>query len=141
MSILLDTSQWPFVFTKFDGDQSPDELDAYIERIDEVHARRQLYVGVSFLKRYTSDRKAIARVGRWLKEAEEVQRRYCVAVGMINLSGGFRFVLGAIFLLKPMPCPYHVTKSFDEAVDFVREQALRRRLALPPVKRPWTDLP
>jgi hypothetical protein len=141
MPIDLVLDQWPFVLTKFDGDQSQAELEAYIQRMNQVHARKQRYVGISYLKRYSRERPHVERIARWLKESEEVTREYCLGVSMINASIGFRFVLSGIFLIKPMPCPYHVCATFEEAVTFVRRQADEKRLPLPVARRPWNDVP
>ena len=55
----------------------------------------------------------------------------------VSQSLGFRFLLSSIFLVKPMPCPYQVCSSFDEALTWVRDIAARRSLALPPVPNVW----
>jgi hypothetical protein len=141
MAIDLVLDHWPFVLTKFDGEQTSAELEAYIKRMDAVHARKERYVGISFLKRYARDRPQVERIGRWVKDTEEVTRTYCLAAGMINDSTGFRFLLSAVFLIKRMPCPYQVCATFDDAVTFVRKEAGTRGLVLPPVRRPWADLP
>jgi hypothetical protein len=141
MAIDLVTDQWPFMFTRFDGEQSMDELDAYIRRVDAVHARHEPYVGITFLKKYSRDRPQLERIARWLKDCEAVTREYCLAAGMVNNSVGFRFILSSIFLIKPMPIPYQVCASFDDAVTFVRRHASDRGLVLPAVRKPWPDLP
>jgi hypothetical protein len=141
MSIDLNLDQWPFVLTKFNGEQSSAELDAYIRRMDQVHARKEPYVGISYLKRYSRERQQVERIARWIKESEPLTRAYCLGVGMINASIGFRFVLSGLFLIKPMPCPYQVCSTFDEAVRFVRQQADQHGLTLPAARRPWDDVP
>jgi hypothetical protein len=141
MAIDLRLDQWPYVLTKFDGEQSTAELDAYIKRMDSVHARRERYVGISYLKSYSRDRVHVERIARWIKETEAVTRECCMAAGMINSSTGFRFVLSAIFLIKPMACPYHVTGTFDEAASYVRRIANERGMQLPVAVNPWQDLP
>jgi hypothetical protein len=105
-----------------------------------VHARRERYVGISYLKRYSRDRVHVERVAKWIKDTEEVTRTCCMAAGMINTSTGFRFLLSAIFLIKPMACPYHVAGTFDEAVTFVRRAAGDRGMNLPKIVNPWDDL-
>jgi len=141
MAIELVTEQFPFVFTRFEGEQTASELDAYIKKMDAVHARRERYVGVTFIKSYTRDRKLVERVARWMKETEQVTRDYCMGVAMINDSIGFRFLLSAIFLIKAMPCPYQVCGTFDDAMAFLRAAASSAGLALPVARRPWADVP
>jgi hypothetical protein len=140
MSISLDV-QWPWVFSRFDGEQSIDELEAYIQRMTrEVHGRRLPYFGISYMKRYNRDSAQVDRIRRWMKESEEATREHCVATGIISASSGFRFLLGAIFLVQRMPVPYKVCATFDEAVAFVRTKARTGMAAVEP-RRPWGDLP
>jgi hypothetical protein len=141
MSIELDV-QWPYVFTKFDGAQTMPELDAYIARMDaEVHRRQQPYVGVTFLKKYNRDKEVVERMRKWMATTEHVTRELCLAVAMVNASTGFRFLLSAIFVIQPMPCPYEVCATFDEALAFIRRQADKRGLTLHAPRRPWPDVP
>jgi hypothetical protein len=142
MPIDLSFDQWPFVFTKFDGQLTQAELEAYIKRMETVHARKERYVGISYIKRYAREKSQIERIARWIKETENFTREYCMATGMVNTSTGFRFLLSGIFLIKPMPCPYSVCGTFADAVSFVRGEASQRGLPLPPVvKKPWDDVP
>ena len=141
MSIELDV-QWPYVFTKFDGVQTLPELDAYIARMDgEVHRRKQPYVGISYLKKYSREKEVVDRMRKWITATEQITRDYCLAVAMVNGSTGFRFVLSAIFVIQRMPCPYDVCATFDEAIAFVQKEAKRQGLQLGAPRRPWTDLP
>ena len=141
MSIELDV-QWPYVFTRFDGAQTSADLDKYIARMDaEVHARKQPYVDVTFLKKYNRDKETVERMRKWIAETEHFTRERCLAIAMVNSSAGFRFVLSAIFVIQPMPCPYDVCGSFDEAVAFVQKEAGKRKLKLGTPRRPWPDMP
>ncbi len=141
MSIELDV-QWPYVFTRFDGVQTLPELDAYIARMDaEVHRRKQPYVGVTYLKKYSRDKQVVERMQKWVAATETFTREHCVAIAMVNSSAGFRFLLSAIFLIQSMPCPYEVCASFADAIAFVDKQAARRGLKLSAPRRPWPDVP
>jgi len=129
------------VFSKFDGEQTAEELERYIGRFAEVHARGKPYVGVNWMKRYARNKATTDRMGRWMKETEEVTRHLCIAAAIITTSPTFRFVLSTVFLVKPMVCPYVVCGSFQEAERFVRAEAHKRRLTLPPrILNPWPDL-
>jgi hypothetical protein len=133
--------RWPLTLTRFDGNQTVPELVHYIDRFDrEVHARREPYVGIAYLRRYNRDRETIALMQQWLKRTEEVTRRYCLGVAMISPSAGFRFVLSAIFVVQPMPCPYEVCSSYAEAVRFVTGAASRGGLRALPPPCPWPEL-
>ncbi len=128
------------VFSKFDGEQTAEEVETYIRRFSAIHARGRPYVGINWMKRYARNRDTTERMGRWMKETEAITRELCVAAAIVA-SPAFRFMLSAVFLVKPMVCPYLVCGSFDEASQCVRDEARRRRLLLPPkLVNPWPDL-
>jgi len=129
------------VFSKFDGEQTAAEVESYIRRFDAIHACGRPYVGITWIKGYSRDKFMTERMGRWLKETESLTRHLCAGAAIINSSAAFRFVLSAVFLIKPMVCPYMVCGSFADAEAFVRAQAPNRHIVLPPTLRcPWPDL-
>jgi len=140
VSISLDISQHPWVVCKFDGEQTLDELEAYIRQMDGVHALRKPYAGITWMKSYARTAAHRQRVGQWMKDCEEATRLYCLGAGIISPSATFRFVLSSVFLFRPMPCPYHVCGRFEDAVRFARDEAAKKRIRLPPLKNPWPDL-
>lgn len=89
------------------------------------------------MRRYQSNPGHVQKVARWMKQTSDKTRELCVGNGIVSQSLGFRFLLSSIFLVKPMPCPYQVCASFDEAFQWVRERALERGLRLPPVPNIW----
>jgi hypothetical protein len=142
VAILLDTKQFPFVFTMLDGQNTIDDLERHIAECNELFARKQMFAQVTWLKGYTRDSKQNERVARWFKESSQSIKDCIVGVGHISSSAGFRFALSAVFLIKPMPCPHSVDSNFDAAIAFVRKQAGKRGLKLPEtVQRPWPDMP
>ncbi len=141
MGIHLDTTQWPLLFSYFDGNNTEKDLENYIRSYNAVHRRKELYANITWMRKYSSDPKQVERVRRWLKETETATRDYCVCAGIITQSFGFRFVLSAVFVVKPLPCPYDVTSSFDKALAFVRQVSDKRGLKLPrDVACPWPEL-
>jgi hypothetical protein len=141
MSIELDV-QWPYAFTRFDGLQTLPDLDAYIARMErEVHRRKQPYVGITFLKKYSREKEVVERMGKWMAAIDKQTREHCLAIAMVSSSTGFRFLLSALFVVQRMPCPYDVCGTFDEAIAFVQKEAHKRGLMLQPPKRPWADMP
>src|SRR5206468_10249022 len=138
----LSLEQWPVVFTKFDGEHTLRDVEEYIEAFKAVHAKNALYANVTWLKRYASGRENMQRVARWMKDAEEHTRTYCVGTAMVTQAIGFRFVLSSIFLLRPMVTPYVVCGTVDEALAFVQHEGRRRKMPLPAtLKNPWPDAP
>lgn len=131
MGIELDTSQWPLVVTSFTGEQTLDELEDYIAKYNQIHRRQTPYVAISCMNRYARDPQQIDRMRKWLKETEGSVRDYCLANGIVARTWGFRFVLSAVLLARPMPCPYQVCGTWEEALAFVRIAGEARGLKLP----------
>jgi hypothetical protein len=125
-------------FTKFDGDQTLDELERYIRQMEQVFARRQPYYSVTWLKRYARSGEQTRRTAQWFKDRESQIRDLCVASAIISTSAAFRFALSAVFLIKPIIGPYTVCASFDETLRFGHEQLKKRGLRLPAtIQNPW----
>jgi hypothetical protein len=141
MSIELDLSQPPVVFTQFDGEQTIEELERFIADMEAVFERRQPYFSVTWMKRYARSTEQLRRTAKWLKDREPVIRELCVATTIIATSSAFRFALSALFLIRPMYGPYTVCGSFDEAMAFGQAEFRKRGLRFPSVIRnPWPDL-
>ncbi len=76
-----------------------------------------------------------------MKETEANVRAYCIGTGIVTQSLGFRFLLSAIFVVKPLACSYEVCGSFDKALGFIRHVSASRGLKLPDrVTCPWPEL-
>jgi hypothetical protein len=140
MPIEVDLTQPPVVFTKFDGDQTVEELERFIAEMEAVFARGQPYFSVTWMKRYARSAEQLRRTAKWFADREAVIRELCVATTIISTSAAFRFALSALFLIRPMYGPYTVCASFDEAMAFGREEFRKRGLRLSPfIRNPWPD--
>jgi hypothetical protein len=140
MAITLDLTHLPIVLTKFDGEQTMADVEEYIARMGAVHERRQPYLGLTWMRRYARAADQTARIARWMKDTDAVTRECCAGAAMITQSAGFRFALAAIFLIKPMPCPYLVCGTWPEALKYVQAQARQWNVALPELACPWPEL-
>jgi hypothetical protein len=137
MAIDVDLRAWPLIFARFEGGQTVQEVDGYFARMAEVHARKKPWVGICFMNDYARDPRVLRRMAQGMKENDEAVRQYCAAVAMVAQSVGFRFVLGSVFLLQPMVCPYTVSGSYAEALAFVAQKAGERGLVLPRAQPSW----
>jgi hypothetical protein len=133
----VSTEYWPMLLVKFDGAQTMGDVEYFISEMNAAHARKQPYASISLMRKYTSNPSHVQKVARWMKETADKTRELCVANGIVSQSLGFRFLLSSIFLIKPMPCPYQVCASFDEAMDWVRPLAAKRGLVVPAVPNVW----
>lgn len=140
MAITLDLAHFPVVLTKFDGQQTMTEVEDYIDRMDAVHQRREPYLGITWLCRYARSTEQTTRIAHWINDAEPLTREFCAGTVMITGSSGFRFALAAIFLVRPMPCPYLVCGTWPEALQFIRARADERSIVVPEFPCPWPEL-
>ena len=141
MAIELDVTQPPLVFTKFDGEQTLDELERYIANMDAVFAKKQPYYSVTWLKKYARDPQQIKRTAAWFKDREKEIGALCVCTSIISTSAALRFALSTLFLIRPITGPYTVCATFDEAMTFGQDQFRKRGLRLSPaIRNPWPDL-
>ena len=137
MAIEVDLSQPPVVFTKFDGEQTLEQLEAYIAKMDLFFKRKQRYLSVTWLKKYARSSDQLKRTAAWFKDRETVMKELCVASTIISTNPAFRFALSALFLIKPLNGPYVVCANFDEAIAFGQEHFKKRGLTLPAIRNPW----
>lgn len=133
----ITSEHWPVVLVKFDAEQTMEDCERFIRAMDEIHRRNRPYASISYMRRYNTDREQVQRVARWMRDTAEETRRLCVGTGIVTRSLGFRFLLSSIFLVRPMPCPYQVCGSFDEAWRFVHDEGGKRGLIVPPVPNIW----
>ncbi len=134
--IVVNIDQWPVVQAVWDGEQSDADIDAYIRDTLACYARRQPFVTITWMKKYSATSEHRRRIAELMKQTEGEVKNFSVCSAIIAPSAGFRFVLSTVLLLKPMATPYKVCASFQEALPFVREHARNRKLALPPLLKP-----
>jgi hypothetical protein len=133
----ISTEHWPLLLVKFDGQQTMRDVDYFISEMSAAQARKVPYASISLMRKYSSERNQVQKVAQWMKATAEETKRWCVGNGIVSQSLGFRFLLSSIFLVKPMPCPYQVCSSWDEAVKWIREVSSRRGLTVPAVPNVW----
>jgi hypothetical protein len=133
----ITAQYWPMLLVKFDGEQTMRDVDYFLREMAAAQARKEPYVSISLMRKYSSERAQVQKVAQWMKQTADETRRWCLANGIVSQSLGFRFLLSSIFLVKPMPCPYQVCSSFDEAMTWVRDKAAAKGLAVPPVPNVW----
>jgi len=133
----INSDYWPMLLVKFDGEQTMRDVDYFIREMAAAHARKQPYASISLMRKYSSERAQVQKVAQWMKATADETKKWCVGNGIVSQSLGFRFLLSSIFLVKPMPCPYQVCSSFDEALAWVRGVASTRGLTVPSVPNLW----
>ena len=122
------------MMTVWDGDQNDADLEHYLRETRAAAERRKPYVSITWMKKYASNDRYRRRIADLFIEIDPLLRELNVCSAIITRSTAFRFVLSAFFLLKPLPTPYRVCATFEEAMAFCREESRKRGLVLPVVK-------
>jgi hypothetical protein len=135
-AIEILTDQWPVVFIKIDGEQSIADFEAYIAAFNQMYDKQQQFSIITWVKKYKSQTELAARVGRWFKETEPLIKKYWVSNAMVSPSAGFRFLLSAVYLIKPLPISSRVCATPDEALAFTKAAWTGRNLP-PGVRWPF----
>ncbi len=106
------------------GHVSEAEFDRFIDDMESAyrsHARVGWLVDVRELKHIPIAHSL--RLANWMKEHRSIVEAQCAGVALVTNGPILRFALSAIFLIQPMPCPYVVERSMDEARDWLRARA------------------
>jgi hypothetical protein len=122
----INSAQWPVVFIKLDGLRTVADFEPWIHTFDELYTRKERFSIVTYLKSYASSPEVIGRMGRWWRETEPLIKQYWVSNAVVTSSAGVRFLMSAVYLVKPLPIPNRVCTSPDEAIGFTRAQWPRR---------------
>jgi hypothetical protein len=135
-SIEIVTDQWPACFIKIDGEPTLADFEGYIAAFHGLYERDERFCIVSHIKRYKTNGEIIARVGRWFQQTEPLIKKYWSSNAMVSHSPGFRFVLSAVYLIKPLPVPNCVCSTPDEALAFTHK-SWRGAAPLPMLRWPF----
>ncbi len=135
MPITVDTAQWPVARILW-TETTDAALDVYERDTRAYLARKQPYVSITWIGYYKSTSEQRTRIAKMTGEMSPLAKTYCAFSTMIAPSAAFRFALSGFLLLRPLPMPYEVCKTFEEAVRLCREGAAKRGLKLPDVITP-----
>jgi hypothetical protein len=131
-SIEILTEQWPVIFIKIDGEQTIADFEAYIDTFNRFYEKETPFSIVTLVRKYSANPHIVSRVGRWFKDTESLITKHWISNAMVSQSAGFRFVLSAVYLIKPLPIPSRVCATPDEALAFTRASWMSRGLTVAP---------
>ena len=101
-------------------------FEAFLGDLDVIYQRRKRFVFVLDASRMPDvSVPQRRRQAQWMKENEALFRRYLIGVAFVFSSPALRFVLSSIFLMRPLPVPYTVCSTQEEALAWAG-QALRK---------------
>lgn len=128
----LDDTRWPLVVLTAVGDQTEAEFEAFLAESDALLRRRQPY-GVIFDGRRAApiSPKLRQRMVRWLVRNDALLRFYVVASSVVMSTALQRGVFRAILWMRPLPFPYSIDTSLEDAREFVCARLAARGLPSP----------
>jgi hypothetical protein len=129
----VDDSHWPVVVATYDGQQTDDDVEHYIGRMEAMYARREPFVALTIVRAYASNFSHVKRLGGWTKANTEASREFCKGGAIVLPSLSARFLISSFFLVFVPPFPLVVFDDVPHAVDWVRRRLPEVGLPVPPL--------
>jgi hypothetical protein len=105
----VDATSFPLVVHTLDGKQTDEDVDAYLQEVAAIFARRQPFVGITYIEEYAMVWSHIGRLGA---QMEQMPLEYCKGAALVMPFPTFRFILSSYYLIHVPPHPVVV---FDHA--------------------------
>jgi hypothetical protein len=128
----VDDSHWPVVLGTYDGQQTDDDVEHYIRRMDEMYARRQAFVALTIVRAYAGNFAHVKRLGAWTKANSEASGEWCKGGAVVLPSSAARFLISSFFLVFVPPFPLVAFDDVAPAVAWVRKRLVVVGLPVPP---------
>ena len=131
----VDDTHWPVVVMVFDGKQADEDIEHFIRRMDEVHARCEPFVVLTLLRARAADLANIAhvkRVGAWAKGGGARSNLYCKGSAIVAPSSAARFLISSFFLVFVPAYPMVAFEDTSPAVAWLRRRLTETGLPAPP---------
>lgn len=131
-SLTTDLSEWPVVVHTTVGIPSMADVEAFIERADEILARRQKHA-VVFDNRLSGRVPSYMRQRcfEWVKANRGELEQWCAGTALVVQSPALRFLMTTLMLVTAHSLVQEVFKDRESAVEWAR----RRVGAASPQKR------
>ncbi len=131
-AFVFSLDQWPLVHQIIDGKQTDEDIDEFIRVWGEIMDRGDACATLTEVRQYSANPGHVKRLAEWAIQERERIGEQCIGNAFLVKTGTFRFVLSSFFLVTPMPYPFTVVQERDEAILWLRAEALKTGLKLPP---------
>ncbi|MBX5482281.1 MAG: hypothetical protein IRZ16_10660 [Myxococcaceae bacterium] len=112
----VDTSSWPIVVHSMEGTPGHEEIEAYIREATAVLYRREPHVVILDASRMGKVSAHLrARTRQWQTEHRDALRSWCLGTAKVLVSPLTRFIAMTVLMVNPLPTPWTVCESLDEA--------------------------
>jgi hypothetical protein len=124
----VDERLWPLVIYRFRGLVSMDEMNQYLARQDVLLARNTPTLSlVIATETKLWETPVLRRQADWIKQNQDLLRRYSLGAALVIQSPIVRGMLKAILWIQPMPQPYAVFSTVEGALGWLREQLAKAK--------------
>ncbi len=123
-NISFDLDRWPLVIYTFDGQLQEQDLTFFLDSVDRMHARKEIYASIGHLKQAKVDTALVKRAAQGLIKSWPLAKQYCCGSAIVISSPVFRFLLSSFFLITPIPYPYIITEDLNEAIEWSTKQLI-----------------
>jgi hypothetical protein len=128
----VDVSYWPIVVATFDGEQTDEDLEYYIGRMNEVHARREPFVALTLARSYAHNFSHVRRLAAWARATVAVQKALCRGAAIVVPSSSGRFLISSFLLVFVPPFPMAVLDDQGSAVGWIKRRLVEANMLVPP---------
>jgi hypothetical protein len=122
----IDETSFPVVRVAFTGKKSSDEnFELYLRQLKDCY-RFEKRIAIIFDATNASvpAMKHQKKQAQWLKENEELMRKYCAGTAYVIPNAAIRAILKMIFSFQKQPVPYQVVQKVDEAEGWIKSLIL-----------------
>jgi hypothetical protein len=131
-SIELDESHWPLVIHTLVGRPTTEIVEAFIKRLDKIHAKNERFACLIFIRLNRPDFAHVARLGSWAKQNQELSRRWNAGSAIVLGSPAMRFIMSAFYLVAVPPSPIVVFEEPEQAKSWLRRRMTEEKMRVPP---------
>lgn len=121
--ISVDDTHWPLLVIRHTGVPQPEDLEAYLARLDALlHRPERRVVLMDSRQGGLASPELRQRQVQWLADNERLLRDKLLGTAYIVTSPFIRLALSIALHIKPPPGLYLVTPSLQEAVQWAAER-------------------
>ena len=122
MPFAIDESRWPHAVLTIDDKLTPAEQDAFVAQSTELILRGERFAAILDLRDSGTPPSRFLRLqARALNDHHDQLRAHCVGLAFVMRSAMLRGALKAILHLAPLPSPYVIVDTLDEAESWVSD--------------------
>ena len=128
----LDDRHWPLAIIAVKGLLRGEEFERYLRSYDVLLGRKEKYVLIfDALEGKTLELAEMRMHAEWIKNNTERLKTYSIGVAFMISSAIVRGALKAILWLQPMPQPYTIVPTFEDALRWAEMRAHAGGIELP----------